>query len=54
MLHKEWNILKEPPIPIEHFFIKIIEEKRGTKVVTQIYQCLYSFTLGSALDIKEK
>lgn len=54
MSHKEWGILEKQPTPIEDLFINITIEKKGTKVVSQIYKCLNLLTSGSALDVKEK
>lgn len=46
--------LKKPHSHRGVFFIRVMEEKRDMKIVSQIYRCLHPLVLGNALDIREK
>ncbi len=54
MLHKDWSIVRQPPTSLELLLIRITEERKGTKIVSQIYSCLQSQAEDNTLDIKEK
>lgn len=38
--HEEWNMLKQPPTPIEEFLIINMKEKNTRKIVSELYKCL--------------
>lgn len=52
--HKDWGIIRQPPTPLELFLIRMTEEKRGMKIISQIYSCLQSLASGNTLEIKAK
>lgn len=52
--HKEWNMLKQPPTPIEEFLITNMKEKNTRKIVSELYKCLQTHWSLDSLHIKDR